>query len=167
MRWDQCSCESRSPGPSRTSLSPWAPAFAGARHFCSEGSGSWPQLAKGRVPEGLIGKADYTRLVEIANQGARELGFADTGALWRSGYDMPPDEFAVLTAAPDRERPGRSGLLARKASAARYRISIRWICQRRCSSDAPGTSFERRRVAMAARSMDAPAIARVASVMGI
>ncbi|OJY64439.1 MAG: peptidyl-dipeptidase [Sphingobium sp. 66-54] len=42
-------------------------------------------------------KADYTRLVEIANQGARELGFADTGALWRSGYDMPPDDFAALT----------------------------------------------------------------------
>jgi len=42
-------------------------------------------------------KADYTRLVEIANQGAQELGFADTGAMWRSGYDMSPDEFAALT----------------------------------------------------------------------
>jgi peptidyl-dipeptidase A len=39
-------------------------------------------------------RKDYARLVELANQGARELGFADTGALWRSGYDMPPDEFA-------------------------------------------------------------------------
>ncbi len=42
-------------------------------------------------------KADYARLVEIANQGAKELGFADTGAMWRSGYDMPPDQFAALT----------------------------------------------------------------------
>lgn len=40
---------------------------------------------------------DYTRMVEIANQGAKELGYADVGALWRSKYDMPPDEFAALT----------------------------------------------------------------------
>lgn len=40
---------------------------------------------------------DYTRLVEIANEGARELGFADTGAMWRSGYDMDPDAFAAET----------------------------------------------------------------------
>ncbi|MDX2209060.1 MAG: M2 family metallopeptidase [Sphingopyxis sp.] len=38
-------------------------------------------------------KADYARLVEIANEGARELGFADTGALWRSNYDMPVEQF--------------------------------------------------------------------------
>jgi peptidyl-dipeptidase A len=37
---------------------------------------------------------DYARLVEIANEGAKELGYADVGALWRSGYDMHPDEFA-------------------------------------------------------------------------
>lgn len=42
-------------------------------------------------------KADYARMVEIANEGARELGFADTGALWRSGYDMPADDFAAET----------------------------------------------------------------------
>ncbi len=40
-------------------------------------------------------RADYRRFVELANLGARELGFADTGAMWRSGYDMPPDEFAA------------------------------------------------------------------------
>jgi peptidyl-dipeptidase A len=39
-------------------------------------------------------KSDYARLVEIANAGSRELGFSDTGALWRSGYDMPADQFA-------------------------------------------------------------------------
>ncbi|QPQ55790.1 M2 family metallopeptidase [Allosphingosinicella flava] len=41
-------------------------------------------------------RADYQRLVEIANQGAKELGFADTGAMWRSGYDMDPDAFAAM-----------------------------------------------------------------------
>jgi peptidyl-dipeptidase A len=40
-------------------------------------------------------KPDYARMVEIANDGARELGFADVGAMWRAGYDMPPDDFTV------------------------------------------------------------------------
>ncbi len=39
-------------------------------------------------------KKDFARLVEITNKGARELGFADTGALWRGGYDMAPEEFS-------------------------------------------------------------------------
>ena len=39
-------------------------------------------------------RQDFARYVELSNQGARELGFPDTGALWRSKYDMPPDEFA-------------------------------------------------------------------------
>lgn len=38
-------------------------------------------------------KKDYVRFVELANKGARELGFADTGAMWRAKYDMPPDVF--------------------------------------------------------------------------
>ena len=40
-------------------------------------------------------KKDYVRFVELANKGARELGFPDTGAMWRSKYDMPPDAFAA------------------------------------------------------------------------
>jgi peptidyl-dipeptidase A len=39
-------------------------------------------------------RASYARFVELSNKGARELGFADTGAMWRSKYDMPPDAFA-------------------------------------------------------------------------
>ena len=39
-------------------------------------------------------RASYRRFVELSNKGARELGFADTGAMWRSKYDMPPDAFA-------------------------------------------------------------------------
>ena len=38
-------------------------------------------------------KARYQRTVEIGNTGARELGFDDLGVLWRSNYDMAPDEF--------------------------------------------------------------------------
>ncbi|MFC7537486.1 M2 family metallopeptidase [Sphingomonas sp. GCM10030256] len=41
-------------------------------------------------------RPDYTRMVEIANQGAKELGYADTGAMWRSNYDMSPDEFSAM-----------------------------------------------------------------------
>ena len=39
-------------------------------------------------------RADYAKLVELANEGARELGYKDTGAMWRSKYDMDPDAFA-------------------------------------------------------------------------
>jgi peptidyl-dipeptidase A len=38
-------------------------------------------------------RKDYERFVELSNKGARELGFADTGAMWRAKYDMPPDAF--------------------------------------------------------------------------
>ena len=40
-------------------------------------------------------RARYTRFVELTNKGARELGFDDTGAMWRSNYDMPPDQFSA------------------------------------------------------------------------
>jgi peptidyl-dipeptidase A len=35
----------------------------------------------------------YARYVELGNKGAKEIGFADMGALWRSGYDMTPEAF--------------------------------------------------------------------------
>ncbi len=38
-------------------------------------------------------KEDYARFVELSNEGARELGFADVGAMWRSKYDMTPEAF--------------------------------------------------------------------------
>ncbi len=37
----------------------------------------------------------FTRYVSLANKGASELGFKDTGAMWREKYDMPPDAFAA------------------------------------------------------------------------
>ncbi|MDP5190322.1 M2 family metallopeptidase, partial [Rheinheimera baltica] len=36
----------------------------------------------------------YQRLIALTNEGAKELGYADTGAMWRSKYDMPADDFA-------------------------------------------------------------------------
>ncbi|CCQ12263.1 Peptidyl-dipeptidase A precursor [Pseudoalteromonas luteoviolacea B = ATCC 29581] len=36
----------------------------------------------------------YQEQVTLTNEGAKELGYADTGAMWRSKYDMPADDFA-------------------------------------------------------------------------
>jgi peptidyl-dipeptidase A len=38
----------------------------------------------------------FTRFVQLANAGARTMGFADAGAMWRAGYDMPPDSFVTM-----------------------------------------------------------------------
>ena len=64
-------------------------------------------MGKGRDPEKLkemwtswhnnVGapmRDDYARLVGIANEGAKELGYGDVGAMWRSGYDMSANDFA-------------------------------------------------------------------------
>ena len=40
-------------------------------------------------------RARYVRFVELANKGAREMGFKDLGAMWRSNYDMEPEAFAA------------------------------------------------------------------------
>jgi peptidyl-dipeptidase A len=48
--------------------------------------------------QGATMRTDYVRSVELGNQGAVELGFKDMGALWRAGYDMPPDEFTATAA---------------------------------------------------------------------
>jgi len=40
-------------------------------------------------------RPQYRRFAELGNEGARELGFADLGALWRSAYDMTPEQFSA------------------------------------------------------------------------
>ena len=40
-------------------------------------------------------RKDYTRFAELVNTGAKEMGFADAGEMWRSGYDMSPVELAA------------------------------------------------------------------------
>ena len=42
-------------------------------------------------------RKDYQRFVELVNEGAKELGYADLGDMWRSGYDMSPVEFEAET----------------------------------------------------------------------
>ena len=66
-----------------------------------------PILAESRDPEELkriwLGwhaisppfKQKYARFVVLGNKGAREMGLTDLGALWRSNYDVKPDEFAA------------------------------------------------------------------------
>src|SRR5579871_1668875 len=40
-------------------------------------------------------RSRYARFVDLSNKGARELGFKDTGSMWRSNYDMTPEEFSA------------------------------------------------------------------------
>ncbi len=40
-------------------------------------------------------KQRYAEYVQLSNKGAREMGFADTGAFWRSQYDMTPAQFSA------------------------------------------------------------------------
>lgn len=44
-----------------------------------------------RVGRGMLD--DYRRFAALLNEGARDLGYADAGAMWRSAYDMPADAF--------------------------------------------------------------------------
>ena len=50
---------------------------------------AWDGWRKISVPM----KSLYTRQIELANEGATELGFSDLGSMWRSAYDMPPEDF--------------------------------------------------------------------------
>ena len=67
-------------------------------------------LQKSRKPDELlavwkgwhdnVGRAErdlFVRYVEVANAGARGVGFKDVGTMWKSAYDMPPDEFEAMT----------------------------------------------------------------------
>lgn len=42
-------------------------------------------------------RKDYQRFAALVNEGARDMGYADAGELWRSGYDMKPAEIAAET----------------------------------------------------------------------
>lgn len=39
-------------------------------------------------------RAKYERFIDLQNTGAHELGYRDTGELWRANYDMTPAEFS-------------------------------------------------------------------------
>ncbi|MDP9338716.1 MAG: M2 family metallopeptidase [Acidobacteriota bacterium] len=84
----------------------WCPAGKGADAKCLDITAIERILATSRDPEELkrawlgwhaVGapmRQRYARLVELGNKGSRELGYSDVGLIWRSMYDMPPDQFA-------------------------------------------------------------------------
>jgi peptidyl-dipeptidase A len=84
----------------------YCPPGAEGQEACLDVEAVTKVLAESRDPKKLrevwegwhsIGpgmKQDYARFVELSNEGAKEVGFADTGAMWRSRYDMAPDAFA-------------------------------------------------------------------------
>ncbi|MBP7149741.1 MAG: M2 family metallopeptidase [Acidobacteria bacterium] len=99
-----------------TEISTWLESQYGKGEYCPKGATGEDCLdvdelskilAESRDPAALLEawrgwhaisppmRARYARLVELANEGARDLGFKDLGALWRSGYDMPEDQFAA------------------------------------------------------------------------
>ena len=47
----------------------------------------WHAVGQGLEPA-------YQRFVELSRVGAKSLGFADVGEIWRAAYDMPPDAMA-------------------------------------------------------------------------
>ncbi|HEX8146192.1 MAG TPA: M2 family metallopeptidase [Pyrinomonadaceae bacterium] len=83
----------------------WCPE--GEQGKCLTLSDMEPILAESRDPEELKRvwtgwhtvsppyRQRYARFVELSNKGAREMGFKDVGAMWRSNFDMPPDQFAA------------------------------------------------------------------------
>jgi peptidyl-dipeptidase A len=85
----------------------WCPSRDAAK--CLDVTAIGKLMATSRDPEELkrawIGwhavgapmRQRYARMVELGNKGSRELGFADAGALWRSNYDMPPDDLTKET----------------------------------------------------------------------
>ena len=100
----------------QTQLAAQLTGMYGKGKFCPDGKGGGDCMgidaisgimAKSRDPEELarlwvgwhsIGppmREKYALFIELQNTGARELGYHDTGELWRAGYDMTPAEFST------------------------------------------------------------------------
>ena len=92
------------------------PGMYGAGKYCPEGKDSCRELqelekvlAESRDYDELLDvwqgwrtvsppmRDKYTRFVQLANEGARELGFDDLGVMWKSNYEMSPAEFETET----------------------------------------------------------------------
>jgi peptidyl-dipeptidase A len=81
----------------------WCPD--GATGKCLDVTAIGQLMAKSRNPEELknawagwqaVGapmRERYARMVQLANQGAHELGFHDVGEIWKLQYDMPADQY--------------------------------------------------------------------------
>lgn len=86
------------------------PAKKGGEEVCHDLTGLEKILRTTRKPDEAlavwqgwhdnVGRAErdlFVRYVGIANEGARGVGFPDVATMWKSGYDMPPDEFEAMT----------------------------------------------------------------------
>jgi peptidyl-dipeptidase A len=82
-------------------LDRWAPKGSGSclgitelSKVLADPKATWEQLVDAYTGWRTVSppmQADYQRFVELGNQGAREQGFTDVGAVWKSRYDMPAD----------------------------------------------------------------------------
>jgi len=72
------------------SLTELEDVFAASRDY-DEQLEAWTGWRTVSVPM----RDEYARFVELLNEGARGLGFADLGDMWKSKYDMEPDAFAA------------------------------------------------------------------------
>ncbi len=96
-----------------TQIMSWLEATYGRGKYCPQGKPCLSMndleriMAQSRDPKELLEawkgwhaiappmKPKYARFVELGNKGAKELGYKDLGALWRSNYDMPADDFSA------------------------------------------------------------------------
>jgi peptidyl-dipeptidase A len=98
-------CGERRPATPAPRASPAPPTLPASEDDCLDIEEITEILAKDRNPARLREvwegwhtisppiKQSYVRFVELSNKGAKELGYADTGAMWRSKYDMPAEDF--------------------------------------------------------------------------
>jgi peptidyl-dipeptidase A len=56
---------------------------------------AWHEVGMAKDTSGVTMRDRYTKFIALQNKGARELGYKDMGAMWRSNYDLPPDQFAA------------------------------------------------------------------------
>ncbi|XXR44196.1 M2 family metallopeptidase [Sorangium sp. So ce381] len=102
-------CPKARPGRATTAARGAAPAGAGAEPKCLaldelssilKTSRDWDELLDAWAGWHAIApplRPKFERYVALGNKGAAELGLPDVGALWRAGYDMPPDAFEAET----------------------------------------------------------------------
>lgn len=65
-----------------------------------EKSGNWDELLEAWSGWHTISRPmrpQYERFVQLGNEGAKEIGYANLGDLWKSKYDMPPAAFEADT----------------------------------------------------------------------
>ena len=94
-------------------------------------------------------RKDYERFVSSRTRARDELGYADMGAMWRSGYDMSPEEFTAGTeklwnqVKPLYERCTATRVRSSRSSTARTRCRRASRSRRICSATCGASSGTR------------------------